>query len=57
MEDRKKRQREFEQLDQRLQEFHKDHPWQFRFLALGLAIAIFEVAMLIKILLTGGVGK
>ena len=51
MKPRQQRQREFEQFDHRLQKFHKQHPWQFRFLSLGLAIAVFEVSLLIKFLL------
>jgi hypothetical protein len=45
---RKRRQEEPRRIDSWLQRLHRDHPWRFNLLAVGLALAIFLVVMLLK---------
>jgi hypothetical protein len=45
---RKRRQEELRRIDSWLQRMHREHPWRFNLLAVGLALAVFLVAMLLK---------
>ncbi len=45
---RKRRQEELRRIDSWLQRLHRGHRWRFNLLAVGLALAIVLVAMLLK---------
>jgi len=45
---RKRRQEEFRRIDSWLQRLHRERAWRFNLLAVGLALAVFLVAMLLK---------
>ncbi len=45
---RKRRQEELRRIDSWLQRLHREHAWRFNLLAVGLALAIFLVAKLLK---------
>jgi hypothetical protein len=48
MKNRKQRRRELVELDVWLQRLRVEHPWQFRFLSLGVTLAVLAVAVLLK---------
>ncbi len=47
-EKRKRRQEELHRIDSWLQRLYREHPWRFNLLAVGLALAVFLIAMLLK---------